>query len=233
MTNIPNIPPPPQDAGGRNWNVPDDMPITREKHVVDRLREAILVGHFRPGERLDQADIARMFQVSLSPVREATRTLSAEGLITIYPHKGAFVAERSPAEIEELHFIRGELEGAATRRAVPHLTDEHLARLRTILDTADQTHDFEVIQALNHEFHQTIYSAYDQPHLLLLIMQFRNKVAPYIRLYLDAGMRDEAWGAHRRIYEACVKKDEITAEQEVQRHIEQVCVGILSSLQRL
>jgi len=64
-------------------------------------------------------------------------------------------------------------------------------------------------------------------------MQFRNKVAPYIRLYLDAGMRDEAWGAHRRIYEACVKKDEIMAEQEVQRHIEQVCVGILASLQRL
>lgn len=222
-----------QDTIGSNWSFSDDMPITREKHVVDRLREAILVGHFRPGERLDQAEIARQFQVSLSPVREATRTLSAEGLITIYPHKGAFVTERSPAEIEELHFIRSELEGAAARRAVPHLSDGHLATLRTILETADQTHDFEIIQSLNHEFHQTIYSAYEQPHLLQLIMQFRNKVAPYIRLYLDAGMRDEAWAAHRRIYEACVKKDAALAEQEVHKHIEQVCEGILASLERL
>lgn len=219
-----------QDAMSSQWNSPDDMPITRERHVVDRLREAILVGHFRPGERLDQAEIAKQFQVSLSPVREATRTLTAEGLVTIYPHRGAFVTERSPTEIEELHFIRGVLEGAAIRRAVPHLTQAHLAKLRDILETADVTDSFESIQSLNHHFHHTIYSAGEQPHMLQLILQFRNKVAPYIRLYLDAGKRDEAWTAHRRIYEACVQQDAVRAEEETRKHIEEVCDGILASL---
>ncbi|MBX5437189.1 MAG: GntR family transcriptional regulator [Alicyclobacillaceae bacterium] len=209
---------------------PDDFPVTRERHVVDRLRHAILVGQYRPGERLDQGEIAKQFQVSLSPVREAIRTLSAEGLVTIYPHRGTFVTERSPSEIAELHFIRALLEGAAIRRAVPHLTKEHLSRLEEILQLADNTEDFITIQSLNHQFHQTIYTACDQPNLLELVMHLRNKVAPYIRLYLDSGMRSEAWASHRRIYEACASRDAERAEQEIHAHINQVCEGILAAL---
>ncbi|WP_083516900.1 GntR family transcriptional regulator [Alicyclobacillus shizuokensis] len=211
-------------------NDSSDFPVTREKHVVDRLRHAILVGQYRPGERLDQAEIAKQFQVSLSPVREAIRTLSAEGLVTIYPHRGAFVTERSPAEIEELHFIRALLEGAAIRRAVPYMTPERLSRLREIIHLAENSDDFVTIQALNHQFHQTIYTACEQPNLLELVMHLRNKVAPYIRLYLDYGMRSEAWESHRKIYEACAKGNAALAEQEMHAHINQVCQGILASL---
>ncbi|MCL6443175.1 MAG: GntR family transcriptional regulator [Alicyclobacillus sp.] len=207
-----------------------DPLVTREEHVAEQLRHAILIGHFRPGEKLDQTEICKQLNVSLSPVREAIRTLAAEGLVTVQPHRGAFVAERSPEELKELNFIRGLLEGVAIRRAVPHLTDAALAQLGDILRYAEQTEDPEIIQLLNHEFHWTIYSSYPQQELLDIIAKLRNKVAPYIRLYLDAGMRSLAWADHQRIYEACVRRDVTQAEVEIRRHIEQISEGILLSL---
>lgn len=207
-----------------------DTPQTREKHAGDKLRQSILMGQFKPGERLDQAVIAKRLQLSLSPVREAIRTLAAEGLVTIYPHRGAFVTLRTPEEIEELHFIRAILEGAAIKEAVQQLTEQDLLRVESILHEADETSDFDAIQTLNHQFHQTLYYAARRPELLALILQLRNKVAPYIRLYLDAGMRNEAWASHRRIYEACVQRDAKLAEQLVVSHINQVKDGILASL---
>jgi DNA-binding GntR family transcriptional regulator len=210
-----------------------ESPKTREELVADKLRQAILVGHFKPGEKLDQGAISRQFSVSLSPVREAIRTLAAEDLVRMYPHRGVVVAELSISQLKELHEIRGMLEGAAAKKAVPHLTREKIAKLQTILDTADATAegDTEKLQALNHEFHQTIYTACEQSETLKLILQLRNKVAPYIRLYLDAGLRETAWTAHRKIFEACKKGDAEKAELETRKHLAQVCEGILKSLE--
>ena len=91
---------------------------TRQKVVVSRLREAILRGSFAPGERLDQKEISERLKVSRSPVREALRTLAAEGLVEVIPHRGAVVAELSPDELEEIVAIRSVLEGMAARLAV-------------------------------------------------------------------------------------------------------------------
>lgn len=84
--------------------------------------------------------------------------------------------------------------------------------------------------SLNHELHQTIYSACDQPYLIELIRQQHNRLAPYYRIYLDAGLRNVAWAAHRRIYEACLKKDAALAEEEIRKHCEEVCEGILAAI---
>jgi DNA-binding GntR family transcriptional regulator len=213
-----------------SWSPRSDVPKTREGLVADKLRQAILVGHFRPGEKLDQGVIAKQLEVSMSPLREAIRTLAAEGLISIYPHRGAVVTERSREELEELHLIRALLEGTAARLAVPHLDDARLARLKAILEAATETQKFDRIQLLNHGFHYTLYSACNQPQMLQLIAHLRNKVAPYIRLYLNAEKFEMPWADHRRIYEACVRRDATLVEEETRRHIQQVCAGILAAL---
>jgi DNA-binding GntR family transcriptional regulator len=93
---------------------PNTTPIqTREDFVIDELREAIVRGHFKPGEKLDQEEIAELLNVSRIPVRQALRTLTAEGLVKMYPHRGAVVAELSREELEEIYFLRGVLEGVA------------------------------------------------------------------------------------------------------------------------
>ena len=208
----------------------DDMK-TRQELVTDAIRMAILKGRFRPGDRLDQTDLANELHVSRSPVREALRILTAEDLVTHYRHKGTVVTERTEHELRELLFIRQLLEGAATKRAVAHMTDERIVILKQIIDEAEHSNDMERVLALNNEFHSTIYTAYDQRYLIDEIQKMRNKVAPYNRLYLDGpGQKAQAWSDHRRIYEACVAHDAELAAEETLRHLERVFDGIIASL---
>jgi DNA-binding GntR family transcriptional regulator len=204
---------------------------TREELVTDAIREAILNGRFRPGDKLDQTELAEELNVSRSPVREALRTLAAEELITHVPHRGAVVTVRSIAELEQLLFIRSLLEGAAAKRAITHMTDERLQQLSQIIDEGIETTDMERALALNNLFHTTIYETIDQPLVVDLIQSLRNKVAPYNRLYLDLeGKKDQAWNAHKRIFIACEARDGDMAEQETKQHLEQVFKDILASL---
>lgn len=209
---------------------PDDMK-TRQELVTDAIRAAILRGRFRPGDRLDQTDLADELKVSRSPVREALRILTAEDLVTHYRHRGTVVTERTVDELKELLFIRQLLEGAATKRAVAHMTNDHLRKLEQILDEAEHADNMERVLVLNNEFHTSIYSAYDQRYLMDEIQKMRNKVAPYNRLYLDGpGQKASAWADHRRIYEACAARDADHAAEETCRHLERVFDGIINSL---
>ena len=203
---------------------------TREDLVADALRAAILRGTFKPGEKLDQQQVSDDLGVSRSPVREALRTLAAEGLVTIIPNRGAIVTERSIEELDELQFIRRMLEGAAARRAAPKMDDLRLEKLSAILEEADKTNDLEQILALNNEFHAAIYSAFPQATLISHIQQLRNKVAPYHRVYLEKlGNKEVAWQGHWRIYEACIRRDGELAEAETIKHLEQVFLGIVEA----
>ena len=206
----------------------NDRMKTREEIVADALRDAILRGTFKPGEKLDQSELAEILGVSRSPVREALRTLAAEELVTNVPHRGSVVTERSRDELEELLFMRILLEGAAARRAAGSMTPERLEKLEQILIKGENaTNEIEVL-GLNNDFHTTVYAAYAQPILINTIQQLRNKVAPYNRLYLGVeGRKEAAWADHRRIYEACLAGDPKAAERETRNHLNQVFEGIL------
>lgn len=214
-------------------NINNNELLTREEVVANALRKAILRGTFKPGEKLDQQSLAEGLGVSRSPVREALRTLAAEDLVTNIPHRGAIVTERSVAELEEILFMRVLLEGAAVRRAAPLMDKARLQRLEEIMASAEKLSEFQDILELNNDFHTTAYSAFEQPHLIKVIQMWRNKVAPYNRIFLDVpGCREKAWADHYRIYEACVARDGERAEQETKKHLEQVFEGILIAIKQ-
>lgn len=204
---------------------------TREEVVTDSIRHAILRGRFRPGDKLNQEDLAEELGVSRSPVREALRTLAAEELVTSYPHRGVVVTERSTSELRELLVIRMILEGTAAHRAAPYMDEERLTRLDAVIVEAEQSQDTEHVLGLNNVFHTTIYEAIEQPLMIDLIQKLRNKVAPYNRVYLDmVGQKERAWADHRRIYEACVARDGEQARMETERHLEQVFDAIVQAM---
>lgn len=212
-------------------SIHSDSLKTREEVVTDAIRFAILRGRFRPGDKLNQEDLAEELGVSRSPVREALRTLAAEELVTSYPHRGVVVTERSAVELQELLLIRTLLEGAAARRAAPFVDENRLARLDAIILEAQSSTDIEHVLGLNNVFHSTIYEAVEQPLMIDLIQKLRNKIAPYNRVYLDmAGQKERAWNDHRRIYEACAARDGERAEAETKRHLEQVFKAIADFL---
>lgn len=193
---------------------------TRQEMVTARLREAILRGYFRPGQKLDQNEIARQLQISRSPIREALRTLAAEGLVEIIPHHGVMVTELSTKELEEILLLRGILESMAARLAVPQLEPGRIKTLETILQELEPTTSLDRWIELNDRFHQTIYEAARRPRLLALIINLRNTVAPYIRQYIATSehMRDAA-ASHRQILRACVERNSGLVEQATQEHL--------------
>ncbi len=207
---------------------------TRQEIVADRLRDAILRGELRPGQRLDQNEIAAMLKVSRSPIREALRTLAAEGLVEVIPHHGAVVAELSPDELEEILSIRAVLEGMAARLGVPKMDAERIKTLESILKELKHTTNLDQWIELNHRFHFTIYQPANRPRLLALIENLRNTVAPYMRQYIASSehMR-EAATSHWLIFDACVKRDPALVEQETKKHVAAVREGVLVSAQAL
>jgi DNA-binding GntR family transcriptional regulator len=202
--------------------------MTLEEYVANKLREAILKGYLKPGEKLDQNEIAELLGVSRSPVRDALRKLAAEGLVQIHPYRGAIVAELSPEELEEIYMLRRVLEGLAARLAVPYLDAERLTVLEEILQAMDETEDADAWIELNYRFHHIIYEAARRPRLLALIDNLRNIVAPYIRQYISTPeYRQSAQASHRRILEACVRRDAVAAQRETEEHLQAVVNGVL------
>jgi DNA-binding GntR family transcriptional regulator len=102
--------------------------------LVTALREAILSGDLPPGQRLIEAEIAQQMGVSRAPVREAIRHLDQEGLVEIFPHRGAVVVGVGDQEIEAVYKVRAAIEAEAFERACSRITSEQCAGLRTLVD---------------------------------------------------------------------------------------------------
>src|SRR5829696_1672199 len=97
--------------------------------IADSLREDILRGTIPPGQPLRQEELARRFGVSRLPVRDALLRLEAEGLVVVFPNRGAFVVSLSAAEVREIYDLRVLLEGDVLERAVPRVATADWRRI--------------------------------------------------------------------------------------------------------
>jgi DNA-binding transcriptional regulator YhcF (GntR family) len=102
--------------------------------IAERLRSAILTGYFGPGERLPEEQLAKTMGVSRGPVREALVTLEREGLIVIRRNRGAFVAQLSREDLDEVYSLRVAIERLAVERCVANATEEDIAELQSVVD---------------------------------------------------------------------------------------------------
>ncbi|HCC78270.1 MAG: hypothetical protein A2X25_01100 [Chloroflexi bacterium GWB2_49_20] len=202
---------------------------TIQKVVVDSLRESILDGSLKPGERLVQDDIAAHFGVSRIPVREAFRTLAAEGLVTFEQRRGVIVTELTRADVEEIMTVRAVLEGMACRAAAERATPEQLDEIHLGLRKLEEARkEPEQYYHLNSAFHAAILNASNQPHTAALVMKFRNMMETVARQYLDpVGRVEIVHEDHRAIYEALVRHDADEAEKLIKEHTQHVLKGIM------
>ena len=129
--------------------------------IRNLLLERIVAGHYQPGDRLVELQIAREFGSSQAPVREALRDLETAGLVTIRPRRGSFVNDYHARTQHEIYHVRGALEEAAARLAVPRLKGDvsaltvHLEGMRE----AARSHDIEAAIMHSVAFHRTILVA--------------------------------------------------------------------------
>ena len=116
--------------------------------VFNTLREAILKGDLKPGERLMELQLASKLGVSRTPIREAIRMLEQEGLAVTMPRKGAEVAKMTLKDMEDVLEIREALDELAVRIACEKITDEQLKRLmdaKDLFETSTRTGDVKKI----------------------------------------------------------------------------------------
>jgi DNA-binding GntR family transcriptional regulator len=111
-------------------NLNDYKPL--REVIFNTLREAIIVGELKPGERLMEVQLADKMGVSRTPVREAIRKLELEGLVVMVPRKGAQVADLSVKDIMDVLEVRATLDGLATALSAQRITDEELKELRHV-----------------------------------------------------------------------------------------------------
>lgn len=194
--------------------------LTSAEKVILALRTAITTGALPAGAQIRQEEIAAQYEVSRMPVREAFRQLEAEGLLVVYPGRGAFVNRLSDSEIAEIYDIRILLEGDALRRAVPRLTPTILTQAEDLLVQLTQAQDGQSFGKLDATFHATLYAPAQRPRLLALINTLRNQVTQF--LYAAAPMQSYGASAireHRQILDACHAGDVALAVRALEEHL--------------
>jgi DNA-binding GntR family transcriptional regulator len=200
----------------------EDGHKTLAAHVHERIRDAILTRTLRPGTRLDQIQLAESLNVSLAPVREALKSLEAEGLVTIIPRRGAFVTESSMDDLDELYFARAIIEGETIYHAVPRLTDEDIGDLQKLVNQMRQAAEQDVSNYihLNRKFHLRIYSALNNQHLILVIRNLWERSELYrYRYMLSVHNTERVHAEHEAILNACRRGDQAGAREAATMHI--------------
>lgn len=188
--------------------------------VFEVLRKAIIEGEIQAGEPLRQDEIARLFNTSRIPVREAISRLEEQGLVKTQRYKGAVVAGLSAPEAAEVFNLRALLEPEIIRNAVPRMSPECLASARRhCLAFSNSTNPMEWGD-LNRVFHRTLYDASELKYFIEVADNAMDRVDRYIRaqLVMSDGM-DRANSEHFAILEACEDGDADRASTLLRDHI--------------
>jgi DNA-binding GntR family transcriptional regulator len=199
--------------------------------VCNVIREAIIRGDFKPGERLKQSDLAEKMGVSRMPIREAFRKLESEGLILLEPHKGAVVKSININDIEEIYALRSELEKMAVYQSVELLTQEDIAQLSSLVDQMENAEDADTFVQDNIDFHRLLVKRCRWERLNSFIGTLWNGL-PQQTPHLLSGQIETSNTEHRKILEAVLKKDKETAAKLVSEHIFRTGESLIESIKK-
>lgn len=188
--------------------------------IVETLRERILDGTYRPGQRLNIADLATQFSVSPVPVREALRNLETEGLVEFRLNRGVVVRELSASEVRELYLLRAPLEALAATEAVRGVTAQSIRSLRTVLRQMKKARGAADWHVLHNEFHHQFCALSELPRLIQLVEVLRGQMHPYAKLYLsDLGHLEQAEAEHEQMVDLLEKRNASELRTLIKQHL--------------
>lgn len=192
--------------------------------VFQTLRQAILRGELKPGERLMEIHLAQRLGVSRTPIREAIRKLELEGLVTMIPRRGAEVAQITEKSMNDVLEVRRAMDALCAELACDRITEEELAQLREACDRFEQsvnTGDVKKIAQADVALHDIIVHATGNQRLIQLVNNLAEQMYRYRFEYIkDFTQHRHLIEEHRIIYEAIVQKDKETAAQAARTHID-------------
>jgi DNA-binding GntR family transcriptional regulator len=200
--------------------------ITRAEELRLQLADEIVRGALAPGSPLDETDIARRFNVSRTPVREALRQLAASGLVDARAHRGAVVARPSVERMTEMFEAMAELEaicaGLAAERMAP--AERHgLEAIHEELRVLSYTGNPERFSDINERFHNAIYAGSQNGYIAEITLATRVRVQPFRRAqFRNLGRLAKSQAEHDRVVIAIMRGDHVGAAAAMRAHIELV-----------
>ena len=198
----------------------DRGPLSRV--VSDQIRGRILDGTLKPGERLVEDRLSAELGVSRVPVREALRGLSAEGLVTLLPRRGATVVEVTPESVAELVEVRALLEGLNAKLAAQRHDPKIVEQLKDTLargNEAAKTGTAEELAHLNAEFHERLAVASRNTVLSEVMRGLRERTSIAFAINGRARARDD-WDEHAGVLAAVIAGDAELASLLANRHVQ-------------
>lgn len=194
--------------------------------LVRLLENDILNSVLKPGDRLDEQSLARRFEVSRTPVREALRHLASSGLIDIRKNQGATVKRLTTAELIEMFQVMAEYEGLSARLSARRMTTAEIAEMRSwneeCLARADKE-DHDGFYDANNKFHDVIFRGSRNEFLQEESRKLRNRLNAYRRHITTQPRRmQRSVLEHSRIADAIVAGDEETAHSLMRQHVDLV-----------
>lgn len=198
---------------------------TLKTQVYDYLKEQIILGGLKPGERLIEEKISEELQVSRSPIREAIRMLEKDGLLFVNSSGGVTVIEPSAQDFHHLFDCRVEIEPVAAFYAAQRRTQDQLELIRKYLlqmEKITEINNLRTVHDANVNFHESIISASANPFLVSMISKLRGVNSFYRKsileenpFHMELGMHD-----HQQIFQAIVDQDAEEARRLMKAHIE-------------
>jgi len=197
--------------------------ITRAEELRLQIADEIVRGALAPGAALDESTLARRFEVSRTPVREAIRLLAASGLVVVRAHRAAVVARPSAEQLADMFEVMAELEAlcagfaaermtSAERRALEDFHEE----LRVMIQSGDPQRYHEV----NEAFHNTIYNGAHNTYLAEITLSTRARVQPFRRAqFRNLGRLAKSHIEHDRVVQAILRGEQGIASSAMYAHI--------------
>ncbi len=192
--------------------------------VFKTLRQGILTGELKPGERLMEIHLANRLGVSRTPIREAIRKLELEGLVIMIPRRGAEVAQITEKNLQDVLEVRRELDAFAAKLACQRMNEEQMNQLKEAAEAfekAIETKDATVIAKADVAFHDIILKSTENDRLIQLVNNLAEQVYRYRFEYVkDKTSHNRLIEEHRNIYESIVNRDEAAAAMAVGAHVD-------------
>ena len=204
-------------------------------HIHEILKKEIILRRIKPGEKINEEELAQSLQVSRTPVRETLLRLEHEGIVEIIPRRGAFVVSQSKQKVVDILQVREVLEGLVARLATENMDERILNRLRNSLKKISSTKNDEDMllkyPAADVEFHSLLLEAC-RNDVLRNMMEIVNSHLQVIRLrtVVLPGRAKQTVKEHYKILEAIEKRNALSAENMMRKHVESVRKDALKNI---
>ena len=202
--------------------------------VFKTLRQGILTGELKPGERLMEIHLANKLGVSRTPIREAIRKLELEGLVTMIPRRGAEVAQITEKSMKDVLEVRKVLDNLSVELACDRITEEEKEMLQSAcvdFEDAVKTGDFSMIAKTDVAFHDIIVAATRNIRLSQMVNNLAEQMYRYRFEYIkDSTQHNRLVQEHKEICEGIVSGNKEKALEAIEAHIDNQEIAVLKQI---